>query len=849
MYSTATLAHIPLLVFCRLSPLTTGAVRTSRKFPEPFLPYDKPAYKSIYIQDYEGQQGERAQRVVRTDKALESGPFDGTSTTKNDFQAWPQQKTASFKPSQSALHSDAPFDGSTNYNKDFVNHPSAVRQPFKPKATVNPDLPWEGNSTQREDFKNHGRVEPPRAVRPAETVVKSAPFDAQSTHARDFHNHPNATRRSFKPNEQAHRTEENRDFGTEQGQYGSTRGKPAALCRPAHGQNSVPENRDFRTETHANFDNKGYVAERAKRPENQYVPSGPFDGTSTTKNDFQAWPQQKTASFKPTQSALHSDAPFDASTNYSKDYVNHPSSVRQPFKPKATVNPDLPWEGNSTQREDFKNHGRVEPPRAVRPSETVVKSAPFDATSTHARDFHQHPNATRRSFKPNEQAHRTAENRDFGTEQGQYGSTRGKPAALCRPANGQNTVPENRDFRTETHANYDNKGYVAERAKRPENQYVPSGPFDGTSTTKNDFQAWPQQKTSSFKPAQSALHSDAPFDGSTNYNKDYINHPSAVRQPFKPKATVNPDLPWEGNSTQREDFKNHGRVEPPRAVRPAETVVKSAPFDATSTHARDFHQHPSATRRSFKPNEQAHRTAENRDFGTEQGQYGSTRGVPAALCRPANGQNTVPENRDFRTETHANYDNKGYVAERAKRPENQYVPSGPFDGTSTTKNDFQAWPQQKTASFKPAQSALHSDAPFDSNTNYNNDYIARPVSVRQPFKPKATVNPDLPWEGNSTAREDYKNHGRVEPSRAVRPAETVVKSAPFDAQSTHARDFHQHPNAMRRSFKPHEGGARDGEDRDFKTDHRANYVLYDDGTYKDRTQPAERMTGSFRYLR
>jgi hypothetical protein len=322
-----------------------------------------------------------------------------------------------------------------------------------------------------------------------------------------------------------------------------------------------------------------------------------------------------------------------------------------------------------------------------------------------------------------------------------------------------------------------------------------------------------------------------------------------VRQPFKPKPTIDPSAPFDGTSTTRDDYINHGRVVPPQAVRPTQTVVKSGPFDATSTHARDFHQHPNAARRSFKPTDNSQRPGENRDFQTEAGQFGRTRGAPAQLCKPANGPSTIPESRDFRTEANASFDDKGFVAERAKRPDNQYVPSGAFDGTTTTGADFQVWPRQASKSYKPAQSAMHSDVPFDPTTNYSSEFVKRNGEVRQPFKPKSTIDPSAPFDGSSTTRDDYKNHGRVVPPQAVRPAQTVVKSAPFDASSTHARDFHEHPSAARRSFKPLDASSRLGEDRDFHTDHRDNYVLYGGKTYVDRTMPEARKTGSFRYLR
>jgi hypothetical protein len=444
------------------------------------------------------------------------------------------------------------------------------------------------------------------------------------------------------------------------------------------------------------------------------------------------------------------------------------------------------------------------------------------------------------------------EDRNFTTEtRNNFAGTRGPASQSCRPVRVAADNAEGRDFKTEFTGSFDNKGYCAVKPVRPTSQALDSGSFDGTSTTRQDYQAWPRTKTQSCKPVPVANVSAAPFDPTTNYSSTFTGTRGERRQPYKPASSMLQGAPFDGTTTTKQDYLPHLNAERAVPVKPAQTVIENVPFNAASTHASDFQQRGGGPRRAFKPKSTAAMMDEDRNFTTEtRNNFAGTRGPASQLCRPVRVAPDSAEGRDFKTEFSGSYVDKGYCAVKPVRPAHQPLSSGDFDGSTTNKTDFGRRDGAPAKSCKPVPVANVSDAPFDPTTNYSSTFTGTRGERREPYKPASSMLQGAPFDGTTTTRSDYPAHGRGDRMPIVKPQPTVLDNVPFDGASTHASDYTAHGHASRRAFKPAVTNNTLGEDRDFKTTFRTSYVQYGGKRYAESLdRPDNKPKPSFRYIR
>ena len=153
--------------------------------------------------------------------ALESQPFDATTTSRTDFPRFEGVKPlASYKPkpnTQSVVPESRDFVTETRGN--FIQMKPDPSKSFKGSRPSEFQIVPEDRTfvTESRDMVlpagTSGRRE---AFKPKGTVFENLPFSGASTHALDFPVHSSAVRRSFKPNEVgASVVAEDRDFLTD----------------------------------------------------------------------------------------------------------------------------------------------------------------------------------------------------------------------------------------------------------------------------------------------------------------------------------------------------------------------------------------------------------------------------------------------------------------------------------------------------------------------------------------------------------------------------------------------------------------------------------------------------------
>jgi len=690
------------------------------------------------------------------------------------------------KPAPITTQAKVPFDGQTNYRQDFSPKQGEVRKPFKPAETVQAGQPFDGTSTTRADYVPHigaERAVPVHRSQTASTLPEDRTFATEAS--ANFKNLPAAVRKSFKPDIHAHRIQENRDFKTEaRASFHPFDGaQRSASCKPPVTSELLPENRDFKTETHANFDNKGIAKVEPVRPPRTTIENLPFDGTTTTRADFKKFDGVKPAESCKPKGVAGSNAPEnrDFVTENRGHFTQKPIPKREPYPNKEVYNPskddrDFATEVRANMKKIDGDHRRA----PIKPSPTVQPNLPFDAASTHALDYHPHPAAVRKSFKPDVHAHRVQENRDFKTEaRASFHPFDGAERAVsCKPQSLADLPPENRDFKTETRANFDNKGYAKAEPVRPPRITIEKLPFDGTTTTRADFHR---------------------FDG------------------VKPSESCKPKLTAGSNAPENRDFvtENRGHFTPkplrPRAPYPNKDVYNPTEDD------RDFTTELRANMKKFEGN---HRREPIKPSPTVQPNLPFDGASVHALdyhphptsvrksFKPDIHAHRVPENRDFKTETRASFH--------------------PFDGA------------QRAISFKPSATAdlvpENRDFKTETHANFDNKGIAKV----EPVRPPRTTIENLPFDGTTTTRADFKKFEGVKPSESCKPKKADAANAPEnrDFITENRGNFNPKPIPQREPYPNKEVFNPSPEDRDFTTEVRANMKKIDGDHRRMPTKPS-----------
>jgi len=187
------------------------------------------------------------------------------------------------------------------------------------------------------------------------------------------------------------------------------------------------------------------------------------------------------------------------------------------------------------------------------------------------------------------------------------------------------------------------------------------------------------------------------------------------------------NVPFEGESTTRTDFKDYGIVPRSQARRTAADLMDTGvgrshvPFDDTTTHKSDFPAHPLGTRQPAKPLQ-------------------------------ANLSTLGPDDRDFATEGRTCYVPHALQSRQARPPE-QARPSLPFVGTTTNKSDFAPHPNARPSQPTMRHHGFESGPDDRDFTTENRKNFTRPPA--SPPCPAITV---------ATASKPHSGHVKVEPA-------------------------------------------------------------------------------------
>lgn len=269
------------------------------------------------------------------------------------------------------------------------------------------------------------------------------------------------------------------------------------------------------------------------------------------------------------------------------------------------------------------------------------------------------------------------------------------------------------------------------------------------------------------------------FDGSSSYQRDFTPKITAMTPHAKAKNEYTPTQePFLGSSVTKADFISL----------PLNQTVSVRPLVKRETAPPPTDYHTS--------------THDHKDFG-------AVLRVPPCLPRESREEPGL-----FEGSSSYSADFKGVTAPRvgASKPKLVSQVGGsrpPMDTQPTSRTDYGVKPLQKTISCKP-QASRFEPGKFDGTTTALLAFQAPSIEPRASYKPSPSKSygGSVPFEGSSTAHQDFQAPLSCEPAVSKKPLNSYTPSTePLAAVTTQNQDFIMHnlAEARRAAIRPSAG--------------------------------------------
>ncbi|XP_065590388.1 stabilizer of axonemal microtubules 2 [Cyrtonyx montezumae] len=281
------------------------------------------------------------------------------------------------------------------------------------------------------------------------------------------------------------------------------------------------------------------------------------------------------------------------------------------------------------------------------------------------------------------------------------------------------------------------------------------GKLDTIPTYQDDYRSWEVPRREP-KVARVYHPPTEKFGNSTTFQDDFIpkalNPQSSFKPPCVPKLS---DVPFDGTTSHRTSYIAH-QLEP-KFVRSAEEYKPSnQPFEDLTTHRNDFKGHPGPLVKSCKP--------ENTRVQSKQHFSGVTefqdRFQPWLLSLPEVRRTREyappPGTMDFNSTSHLHYVKHEISPAVPIRPiTNTRRTSGPFQGSTTMKEDFKAWVSSRQAIIKKQHEIPKPTGKFCDLTTFKSHYIPHHIVPVQSFKPVHVLPNSAHFQDETMYRTEY----------------------------------------------------------------------------------------------
>ncbi|XP_006870985.1 PREDICTED: protein FAM154B [Chrysochloris asiatica] len=292
---------------------------------------------------------------------------------------------------------------------------------------------------------------------------------------------------------------------------------------------------------------------------------------------------------------------------------------------------------------------------------------------------------------------------------------------------------------------------------RPLERQVKRGKLETVPTYKDDYRAWDIQKSELYKPEDTYQPPTVKFGNSTTFQDDYIPQEIKPRQSFKPTFAVKRStVPFHGDTSHRLDYVPHPlefkSARPREVYKPASQALESV-----TTHRQDF-----------------------------QGLVGEM----AKICKPA--YNRVTQNAQFEgsTEFQDSFQPWEIPPPVVKKAAEYVPPTGTMQLNSTSQLDYVPYQVHRVAAIRPVSHRRNNNAPFQGKSTTKEDFPAW-ESCRQGIvkRQQQIPNPSGKFDGLSTFQSHYVPHELI-PTESCRPVNAALSSSiPFDDVTMYSVEY------------------------------------------------------------
>ncbi|NXN94034.1 SAXO2 protein, partial [Rhinopomastus cyanomelas] len=361
--------------------------------------------------------------------------------------------------------------------------------------------------------------------------------------------------------------------------------------------------------------------------------------------------------------------------------------------------------------EKYPKYSNVSPPRSLKPKQEYrVHRGKMEGITTFKSDYLPY-DIVKRSLQVQEEYKPKTGEIDLGTTyQKDYSAHKIQPATILKPLERKHTM---------------------------------RGKFDTIPTYQDDYRPWEVPRREPNKVEHVYHPPTVKFGNSTTFQDDFVPRELNPRQSFKPPCVAKlSDGPFDSITSHRTSYVAH-QLEP-KFIRPKEEYKPSnQPFDDLTTHRNDFKGLPGQLAKSCKPkNVQVISSAHFNGITEFQDRFQPWL-VSLPEVRKTKEYVPPPGNMDFNSTSHLDYVKHELSPAVPIRPvSNSRTTSAPFQGNTTTKEDFKAWGSGRQEIIKKEQEIPKPTGKFYDLTTFKSHYVPHPIIPAQSFKPVCAIVPN-----------------------------------------------------------------------------------------------------------
>ncbi|KAI5101215.1 stabilizer of axonemal microtubules 2 [Silurus meridionalis] len=386
----------------------------------------------------------------------------------------------------------------------------------------------------------------------------------------------------------------------------------------------------------------------------------------------------------------------------------------------------------SEYNEKYPTYKNCHPPKILKPKpEIKCNYGPMEGTTTFRSHFIPYevsprPEIKRPKYQPSPGVI------DFGsTYKQEFGPYQLQPVLPFRPKERKRGTDVKADTLPTYKDHFRQWAITRQEPHTPKMSFpIPTAKYQNTTTYHDEFIPLGLVPCESFKPSNIPKLSDVPFEGVTSNQLHYIPHPLNVHFVKAPHEFKPSDQPFQNFTSHRHDYQGlPGQM--PKSCKPEHVAIsQDTPFQSSTEFRDRFLPWPVTPIQVHKTPEYKSPT-ERMDLRTTTGTNFLKHQIqPFIPARPP--YRPVCSSHPFEGTTTTKEDFKAWKGERQetiRQPSAIQLPSGKMEDVSTFKSHYIQHQLQPTVSCKPLPAPQCSKVPMDEETTYRTQFTPKKISM------------------------------------------------------------------------------------------------------------------------